>query len=213
MLVKLPTESDRPETVILADGDYPSGPIAAALLRQAAHVICCDGAALGYIRQGGHPHAIVGDGDSLPAELLVRYAGIIHRETEQDTNDLSKAVRFCLAEGLRSVIILGATGRREDHTIGNISLLADFRELGAEARMVTDYGVFDPMSGETTFACRAGNQVSIFTLDPAAEVSGSGLKYALPDRFRSWWCGTLNEATGDTFTIRTSGPAIVYRLF
>lgn len=212
-MLKLPTESDRPAAVILADGDYPTGRVAAALLRNARRVVCCDGAALRFIEAGGTPWVIAGDGDSLPAALAERYAPILRRETEQETNDLSKAVRFCLSEGERRIVILGATGGREDHTLGNISLLADYMTSGAEVQMVTDHGVFDPMEGEAAFESRAGQQVSIFTTDPMTDVSGEGLKYPLPPRFRNWWCGTLNESVGEVFTLRVSGCGIVYRLF
>ncbi len=212
-MFRLPTENDRPAVVILADGDYPAGRIAAALLRNARRVVCCDGAALRFTAEGGEPWAIAGDGDSLPAELAGRYAPILRHEAEQDTNDLTKAVRFCLREGERRIVILGATGRREDHTLGNISLLTDYMASGAEVRMVTDYGVFDPMAGEAVFESRTGQQVSLFTPDPQTEVTGEGLKYPLPPRFRNWWCGTLNEATGAEFSLRIAGCGIVYRLF
>ena len=47
---------------------------------------------------------------------------IVH-VTEQETNDLNKAFRYCLANGWTDIVILGATGKREDHTLGNIGLL------------------------------------------------------------------------------------------
>lgn len=212
-MLRLPTETDRPETVVLADGDYPSGRIAAALLRNARRVVCCDAAAARFIEEGGTPWAIAGDGDSLAIALAERYKPILFREKEQDTNDLTKAVRFCIAKGLRRIVILGATGRREDHSLGNISLLADYMKMGVEVRMVTNYGVFDPMEGEARFESRTGQQVSLFTPDPNTEVSGKGLKYPLPSRFSNWWCGTLNEATGTEFSLKISAQGIVYRLF
>ncbi|WP_129640532.1 motility associated factor glycosyltransferase family protein [Phocaeicola dorei] len=62
---KLPIGCDVPETIILADGDFPSHPLALEWLRQCPYVVCCDGAANTYIRSGRMPEAIVGDGDSL----------------------------------------------------------------------------------------------------------------------------------------------------
>lgn len=212
-MYKLPAETDRPETVILADGDYPSARIASAQLRNAARVVCCDGAALRFTAEGGTPWAIVGDGDSLPPALAEYYAPMLRLSKEQDTNDLSKAVRFCLAQGCSRIVLLGATGRREDHTLGNIGLLADYRDQGVEVRMITDYGEFVPISGEAVFESRPGQQISLFTTDPTTKVSGCGLKYPLPRHFRNWWCGTLNEATGMSFTVRTEGTTLVYRLF
>ena len=129
-----------PQTIILADGDFPSSPLAGKWLRECRYVVCCDGAANAYLHFGKRPAAIVGDGDSLLPEIKERYAHLIHREAEQDTNDLSKAFRFCLSQGRRDITIMGATGKREDHTLGNISLLADYMNQ-AEVRMLTDYGI------------------------------------------------------------------------
>lgn len=42
---KLPIGCDVPETIILADGDFPSHPLALEWLRQCPYVVCCDGAA------------------------------------------------------------------------------------------------------------------------------------------------------------------------
>lgn len=134
---KLPIGCDVPETIILADGDFPSHPLALEWLRQCPYVVCCDGAANTYIRSGRMPEAIVGDGDSLLPGIKERYASLIHSETEQETNDLSKAFRFCLSQERKRITIMGATGKREDHTIGNVSLLADYMEK-AEVNMMTD---------------------------------------------------------------------------
>lgn len=95
---KLPIGCDVPETIILADGDFPSHPLALEWLRQCPYVVCCDGAANTYIRSGRMPEAIVGDGDSLLPGIKERYASLIHSEAEQETNDLSKAFRFCLSQ-------------------------------------------------------------------------------------------------------------------
>ena len=83
---KLPIGCDVPETIILADGDFPSHPLALEWLRQCPYVVCCDGAANTYIRSGRMPEAIVGDGDSLLPDIKERYASLIHSETEQETN-------------------------------------------------------------------------------------------------------------------------------
>ncbi len=213
-MLAMPSERDVPEVVVLADGDWPSGRVAAALLRQARCVVCCDGAARRYLAGGGMPYAIVGDCDSLDPAIAARHAGLVHRIAEQDTNDQTKAVRFCLERGMRRIVILGATGRREDHTLGNVSLLADYAAEGAEVRTVTDHGVFDPLAaGTTRIASRAGQQVSLFAFDPATRIGGEGLKYALPERLRLWWVGTLNESVGESFTLRVSQPALLFRVF
>ena len=83
------------DAVILADGEFPTADIPLQILREANFLCCCDGAAAKAFAQGFMPDAIVGDGDSLTPEFKTRYAAIIHQESEQDDNDLTKATRFC----------------------------------------------------------------------------------------------------------------------
>ena len=207
---KLPVEPDVPETIILADGDFPSRLLSLKWLGRCPYVVCCDGAANAYIRSGRVPQAIVGDGDSLLPEIKERYASLIHSEAEQDTNDLSKAFRFCLSQGKTNITIMGATGKREDHTIGNISLLADYMEQ-AEVSLLTDYGIFVPIKEDSMFESRCGQQVSIFNMNSTA-LSAEGLAYPL-SVFTNWWQGTLNEALSDCFVIRTNGKVLVFRVY
>lgn len=207
---KLPARMKVPETIILADGDFPSYSLARKWLKECPYVVCCDGAANAYIRSGEVPDAIVGDGDSLLPELKERYVSLIHSESEQETNDLSKAFRFCLSQGRRDITIMGATGKREDHTIANISLLADYMDQ-ADVRMLTNYGIFVPIGEDSLFESCPGEQVSIFNMS-STELSGDGLAYPL-SVFTNWWQGTLNEAVGERFLIRTNGKVLVFRAY
>ena len=194
--------------VILAAGNYPAHSLPAKILANAETVVCCDGAAERFIAESGKPTAIVGDGDSLPQTLKEQYAPLFHQEQEQETNDLSKAVRYLLQQGKKQIAILGATGKREDHTLGNISLLVEYMRQGADVRMFTDYGEFIPCRGDQTFAVTPGQQVSLFSFG-AKNLHAEGLKYPIYD-FTSWWQGTLNEATGESLTIHADGDWLIY---
>lgn len=196
------------EAVILAGGDYPTSEQALQVLHNAPYVVCCDGAADRYIATGRVPDAIVGDGDSISANNRAKYAALLHIIAEQETNDQTKAVRFLQEQGKRRIAIVGATGRREDHTIGNISLLIEYARAGAQVRSFTDHGVFIPCNGDTTLKCRKGQQVSIFAIT-AKELSSEGLLYPIYD-FTNWWQGTLNECTGEQFTIHAKGDFLLF---
>lgn len=212
--LRLPGRHSATDTVILADGDYPSAEIALALLTSAGHVICCDGAAGTYIERTGRiPDAVVGDGDSITPAHRKALGERFRRDPDQNTNDLTKAFRHCMAAGLTDITILGATGKREDHTLANIALLADY-SLEAQTEMVTDHGVFNAVRGKVTLESVPGGQVSLFAISPDTRLSAEGLLYPLPaDGLRSWWQGSLNEAEGDRFTLCTDGPVIVFRTF
>ncbi len=196
------------EAVIIANGDYPTAEYALQVVAQSPLVVCCDGGADEFIARGYTPDIIIGDGDSLSAKNRARFADIIRYEADQQTNDQTKAVKYLLAEGKTRIAIVGATGKRDDHTLGNIALLAEYRKMGADVRSYTDYGVFIPCSGEVTFHCKKGAQVSIFNID-AKGLAAENLAYPLYD-FTALWQGTLNEATAEQFTVTANGDYIVY---
>ena len=210
---KLPTKEERPACVILAAGEYPSSELSAALLSRAEQVICCDSAAEEFCRHGGTPTAIVGDMDSLPESLRSRFADRLIVRPEQDVNDLWKALSYAIEQGFRQLTVLGAFGRREDHSIGNIALLAA-RLREAEVRVVGERGTFDFIDEPTQFESFAGQQVSLFTLDPSTEISVRRLRYAPPqNRLSAMWQGVSNESLAEEFEVHTNGATIVYRLF
>lgn len=218
--------------IIIANGQFPVLHHVLQLFDCADQVVCCDGAFEKYFRwcqQSGNSHpqvSIVGDGDSLVPTLLdeARLSGMaVVREvvSEQESNDLSKAVHYAVVQARKQVAndceihidILGATGLREDHTLGNISLLAYYTTLfpKIEFRIVSDYGVFLPMRGRRSFVSYAGQQVSVFSFTPTVPVSVSGLRYPIANRCLTWlWEGTLNESLGDTFEV-SGGTLVVYQ--
>ncbi len=200
--------------VILADGSFPVHEIPLNCLRNARHIICCDGSAESLINADLEPEAIVGDLDSLDGDIAERYSDRLFRDDDQETNDLTKAVRWCASRGFDEIIILGATGKREDHTIGNISLLSDY-SLYIKVRMITDTGEIIPLIKSGTISSFPGQQISVFAVNPFAKVSSEGLKYELKDlELHNWWRATLNEAQGDSFSLTfTEGTLIVFLKF
>lgn len=196
------------DAVVISGGEYPTAPIPLQVIEQTPYVVCCDGAANHFLAMGGKPHAIVGDGDSLSEENRRTYAHLLHLVAEQETNDQTKAVQFLLQQGKRKIAIVGATGKREDHTLGNISLLADYARAGVEVSLFTDYGVFLPCRDTTTFASAPGRQVSIFNIS-ACNLRSEGLRYPLYD-FNALWQGTLNESLSHSFTVFAKGEYLVF---
>jgi thiamine pyrophosphokinase len=199
------------KTVILANGSFPAYRIPLRHLEEADLIVCCDGSVEKLVRYGLEPGAIVGDLDSLPAEMKGKYSSLISGDTDQETNDLTKAVRWCVSHGIKEVVILGATGLREDHTLGNISLLADYsRDLNVT--MLTDTGSFRIFDHSVTLSSVPGQQVSLFSINPEMAITSEGLRYPLDNlKLCSWWRGTLNEASGDHFSLEFEyGQVIVF---
>ncbi len=201
-------------TIILADGAFPSHEIPLGYLEKEHPIVCCDGSVENLVKAGFVPDAIVGDMDSINHDLRMRFADRIYIDENQDTNDLTKSVEWCRGMKYNDIVILGATGKREDHTIGNISLLTEYA-IDMNVIMVTDSGVFRPLLSSTVISTFPGQQVSIFSIDPYTEISSSGLKYPLDKtKISNWWCATLNEALSEKFSIEFSeGRIIVFLKF
>ena len=196
------------EAVILANGTYPHADIPLQLLKNAPFLIACDGATNELVRHDIIPNAIIGDGDSISAENRTRFNDIFIQVADQETNDLTKAVNYLVSKGMKHIAVLGATGGRDDHALGNISLLMEYMKQDIDVRMFTDNGVFIPLLDGQTIQTRKGQQVSIFNFG-ATNLHAEGLKYPIYD-FTNWWQGTLNEALGDEVTISGNGNYLVY---
>lgn len=198
-----------PEAVIIDAGQFPRNPIALSWLCDCDRIVCCDGAANRYLANGDRRvWRIIGDCDSLSDAILHRYGDIIRRFPDQETNDQTKAVTYLASKGITRIVILAATGLREDHTLGNLSLLIDYLRNGIIARAYTDFGVFIPVDGDRDFICKEGSAVSIFNFG-ATGMKAEGLRYPIRD-FDSWWQGTLNETTAPRFTIKAKGKYLVF---
>jgi thiamine pyrophosphokinase len=202
------------KTVIVADGTFPTHVIPLGYIRDADRIICCDGSTRNLLDFGLVPEAIVGDMDSLSADLVLRFGDRLFANDDQETNDLTKAVTWCTGMGYKDLAIVGATGKREDHTIGNISLLAEYG-MNANVVMVTDSGIFKTYYKSAQIPAFPGQQVSLFSIDPETEITTYGLKYPLKgSKLNNWWMATLNEALGDNFSIQFScGRVIIYLKF
>ncbi len=197
------------KTIILADGTFPEHEIPLGYLRNAERIICCDGSANHLVEAGFIPYAIVGDLDSVSKSVSDKYSDRLFRDGDQETNDLTKAVKWCIRNNYIDLVILGATGKREDHTIGNISLLLEYARE-AEVLMVTDTGTIRPFLKSCTFSSIPGQQVSVFSVNPETEITSSGLLYPLVrKKLRNWWEATLNEAAGEVVELEFSGGSVI----
>lgn len=192
------------DAVIIANGEFPTHEVPLSIVRSARHLVACDGA----IENVPQAEAVVGDGDSVPTAFHNRLIQI----EEQEDNDLTKATRYCLANGWHKIAYIGCTGRREDHTLGNISLLMRyFREMNVEGIMFTNYGYFTPAYGDQTFASFKGQQVSIFNFG-SIHLTSKGLKWD-SYAYHEMWQGTLNEALGSSFSFCADGHYMVYQTY
>ena len=153
--------------------------------------------------------------DSLSASLQKQLDDRIIHISEQDDNDQTKAFRFVMErfKDIRSIRILGATGLREDHTIGNLSLLMEYARTfdlsGIEVEMVSDYSTAFAITDSCELHIGEGRRFSLFTPDNTLKIKSRGLFWPLNNVvFDNWWKATLNVATEDIVSLEFSHPSI-----
>ena len=126
----------------------------------------------------------------------------------------SKAVQYILEQRpeVEEIHILGATGKRADHTVGNLSLLMEYPrrfELGGRRiDIVSDYGTAFALTDTATLDVGAGRRVSLFSPDNSLRIDSEGLVWPTGGVvFDNWWKATLNRAGADRITLRFSHPS------
>ena len=208
--------------VIICDGEFPKTEYPRYLIRTADFIICCDGALKKFLRHSKGifgeerlPDLVIGDMDSLSTSLKKKYGELILQVDEQEHNDQTKAFKWVM-ENLPDadhIYIIGATGGRLDHSIGNASLLMEYTRMfdmgDMNLEMVTDKETIFPITDSTEFDCGTGRQVSIFSPDNSLRIKSEGLAFPTEDVvFDNWWKATLNKATQDTVKLELNHPSI-----
>ncbi len=210
--------------VIICDGRFPKSDYPRYLIKTADVIICCDGALQKFLRNSisifGEkrlPDVVVGDMDSLSATLRKKHSEIIVQIDEQEHNDQTKAFRWALEniKGISQIYILGATGEREDHTIGNISLLMEYARtydlegMGINVEMVSDHATMFAARDTFEMDCGEGRRISIFSPDNSLRIKSDGLEWPTDEVvFDNWWKATLNKASQDHVKLEFSHRSI-----
>lgn len=208
---------------IIGNGLFPKKEYPLYLLGQADHIICCDGAFSNYLRYSRSagvtrlPDAIIGDMDSLSPAAQKEYGSLIVRVDDQDTNDQTKAFRHVIGNfrDVTDIFFLAATGKREDHTIGNMSLLMEYAgypevtDRGIRLQMISDFSTILPVTDSISMECGQGRAISIFSPDSSLRICSEGLRWPTDNVvFDNWWKATLNRASEDTVKLTFNHPSI-----
>ena len=208
----------------MGNGQFPKKEYPLYLLESADYVVCCDGALDTYLRhfRGRNlrrPDVVVGDMDSLSEKTAERFRDIAVKIDEQETNDQSKAFHYILEHfpDVDTIHILGATGKREDHTIGNLSLLMEYaREMRRQdcgrtvsVDIVSDWSTAFAITDSCTLDVGEGRSVSIICPDNSLNIKSEGLVWPTDNVvFDNLWQATLNRASADRISLTFSHPSI-----
>lgn len=176
------------KAIVLAGGRIREADFYRTFFDQAELIVCADGGAALAMKLRVRPDVVIGDLDSLDDSIRewLREAGsrLLSHPARKDETDTELALKYALAQGAEEIIILGALGRRLDHTLANILLLAMPELGGRKARIVDEeHEVFLLRDGDEIFIeGKRGDLVSLLPLTgDVAGIYTEGLEYALCD--------------------------------
>lgn len=141
-------------------------------------VIYCDSGLRHRAGLGAEPDLIVGDFDShenpgLPVETIVL-------PREKDDTDTVFAAKEGLRRGFDRFLLVGVTGARLDHTLGNLSILLMLDSLGKQGILLDDYSEMEIVSRTPVEIPDRYSFFSLLTLSgEAAGITVTGAKYPL----------------------------------
>ncbi|MDE2706182.1 MAG: thiamine diphosphokinase [Gemmatimonadota bacterium] len=173
---------DGQSALIVGNGEPPSRGLFAACAREAELILCADGGANTASAYGYAPDYIIGDLDSVSDQSKAALAAdrlvLVDPEGNVGT-DGQKVLNHAVALGVTGAVLLGVTGRRTDHLLGNLSLLKTFADRLA-LRIVDDYCDIRLIDRRIRFRAAIGQKISLCPLDGAVEgIETLGLKWPL----------------------------------
>ena len=202
--------------LVIANGEPPKKQLLQSLARESGVVICADGGANTALKFGILPDIIVGDLDSIHAEALVKFHKVpTYEDRDDESTDLEKAIAWALRQKYDHIDVIGASGRRIDHSVGNLGVLPKFYP-DAVIRFLDDLGELVYVGRGITFDAKRSDVISLIPLSRCEGITTEGLKYALDDEALELGVreGTSNVVVNTPVTIKVQkGHLLLYKLF
>ena len=209
MLTKKDQSLDSP-SVLIANGKKPKNKKIIEILKNAKNIICVDNGYELASELNITPSVVIGDLDSVDINKISN--GILTiKEEDQNTNDLEKTLNYCLSKNIRDIILVGATGERDDQNLANILISLNYiDQLNIE--ILSDLYSIKFVNGEREFEAIPMGEVSLISIDKDNIITTQGLKYNLEkSKLSSATHGISNYSIEKKFSISCSSPLIVFR--
>ena len=188
--------------MIICNGEPPSRALCRKYARECDLIIAADGGANTARKHGTRPHVIIGDLDSITSATrnYFRTARFI-RIGRQDSTDLEKALSFAQRNGVASVTLVGATGKRIDFTLGNLSVLWNYARRLA-ITVAADGWNAQPIVRRIDLRVKAGSTISLIPFGPCSGITLKGLRFPLRNaRMKVGEIGVSNVAVRSRISV------------
>ena len=195
--------------IVIANGSFPSHPIAKNYLNKSGTIICTDGAADKLIDSGKNPDIIIGDFDSTSIKGKDRTGKWIETP-DQNKTDLEKTFEWCIMNNIKKIVLLGSSGKREDHTIGNLFTLAKYHDE-IQCEIITNHAKIICVSGKNYIFADTNQNISIIATEPIERITLDGLQYNIKNESLLPSTRAIsNKAISDKFYLESTGKVLVF---
>ena len=165
--------------LLIANGEVTASEIKKIRDEQFDLIVAADGGALAAQKYGYDPDYVIGDFDSLTpqAKLKLPKTQFILRPS-QELNDLEKTLKFCERKKVAQITILGACGKRLDHTLNNLSVLARYDQT-FKLNIYDAYSQIFLVRDQFTCYGEPGQLISLIPSGTVEGVTTEGLAFPL----------------------------------
>lgn len=168
-------------TLIICNGEPPSRALARRLARECRYIVAADGGANIARRYGIHPDVIIGDLDSVkPSTRRFFRSSTVLEVSRQDNTDLEKALDFVVGRKCPEAIVIAATGKRLDFTLGNLAIIWKYVS-SIRLTFAADRWTAMPVGRHARISAKIGTTVSLIPFGVCSGITLSGLQYPLRD--------------------------------
>lgn len=167
--------------LIIANGESCSSKILGELLEWSPYIIVLDGAVNKVMSLGIHFDVLLGDFDYTTIEELAQIVPpqtqIVHTPNQQKT-DLEKGIEFLIEKKHEAVNIVWATGKRSDHYLNNLGILARYHGK-IKMAILDDYSRIYPIDSGFKKHFNVGDNFSLMPLNTVTEIKTENLVWNL----------------------------------
>lgn len=172
------------KTIIVSGGTRPSKKLLENELVNSSYLICADSGANCLFDYGIIPDYIVGDLDSIDKTALEYFKKnntvVLEYPPEKDYTDTELAFDTAFELGAKEIILLGSTGSRVDHMLGNLGMLLRCLKANISAKIRDDHNTIIIADKEVVIDSSCGKTFSLLAyFKNVHNLTIEGAKYPL----------------------------------
>ena len=195
--------------VLVANGEKPVSNYAKQLIKEINLKICVDSNLSIFRELDIEPDIIIGDLDTVDINKSSSKSTIVNEE-DQNKTDLEKSLDYCIAQNIKDIYIIGATGERDDHSLANIMIAQQYSDT-LNIEMISNFFQIFFVNGSKEILEKKSRNLSMISLIADNKITTSGLEYNLSDqKLNSFSHGISNRIISDKCLIKAKEKLILF---